>query len=197
MLVLRMTRVAVNLLRARELSTYVEDGRVLEIGCGTASGSIFVAKRCPRNEIVAMDSSFQALKLAAANCRKNTSRISLLLADALNLPFVPGSFHLVWSSGVLEHFSDARTPLQEIIRILVNEGKTVILVPTHNNILVKIRDLAHRLTGLHFVFSDAWGGERAYPTDVPASCRSLGMKIVSHRNVAWELFVESITVASL
>jgi SAM-dependent methyltransferase len=195
--ILSMTRVVVNLLRAREVSAYVEDGRVLEIGCGTATGSIFLEKRCPKSEIVAVDTSLQALKLASRNCKKNKSRISLLLADALRLPFVPNSFDLVWSSGVLEHFADAQPPLRAITSILTIGGRIVILVPTHNNLLVKIRDAIRRFTGLYLDFNAAWGGEAAYPTDVPSSCRSLGLKIISHRNVAWELFVESITVASL
>ena len=194
---LRMTRVVVNLLRAREVSTYVEDGRVLEIGCGTATGSIFVEKRRPKSENIAVDTSLQALKLASGNCKRRKSRVSLILADALNLPFAPNSFDLVWSSGVLEHFSDAQAPLRSIARVLTNRGRIVILVPTHNNILVRIRDVIHRLTGLHLIFSAAWGGDAAYPTDVPSSCRSLGLKLVSHRNLAWELFVESITVATL
>src|SRR3989442_14379586 len=77
---LRMTRGVVNLLRDHEVSTDVEDGRVLEIGCGTATGSIFVEKRRPQSENIAVDTSFQALKLASGNCKRRKSRVTLIRA---------------------------------------------------------------------------------------------------------------------
>lgn len=95
-------------------------GRALEVGCGSARISVFLAHR--GYEMVCMDLSSQALSLAARNASLYGTQCDLVKADALRLPFKDGAFDMVFSTGLLEHFNDPSPIVAEMVRVLANGG---------------------------------------------------------------------------
>jgi len=92
-------------------------GRVVEIGCG--SGRLLVrVGRAAAVDLVAVDPSPSALSLAALTAASNGLRVHRVRGDARSLPFPSGSFDLVLSGGLLEHFEDPRPVLREMVRVL-------------------------------------------------------------------------------
>ncbi len=92
-------------------------GISLEVGCGSARLSVFLAERglFP----VGLDYSMSALRLAGRNFQTDRiDRRALVQGDALLLPFRDGAFDVVLSTGLLEHFEDATPAAQEMVRVL-------------------------------------------------------------------------------
>lgn len=105
--------------------------RVLDLCCGT--GDQALALRQPGIEIVAADFCLPMLALAApkfravagasdpasgANGQSRLPELSLLNADALNLPFPDGSFHAATVSFGLRNVADLDGALAELARVL-------------------------------------------------------------------------------
>lgn len=94
----------------------VSPKRVLEVGCGSATMSTFFAKA--GSEAHALDVSPGALQAAKARLAHNATTGSLYQGDAFRLPFRDGSFDLVMSCGLLEHFTDMTPVVREMTRVL-------------------------------------------------------------------------------
>lgn len=73
--------------------------RVADVGCGSGRWATFVAPLC--RELVVVDYS-EAVFVARANLRTADNSI-FVMADALDLPFAPGSFDFLYCLGVLHH----------------------------------------------------------------------------------------------
>jgi SAM-dependent methyltransferase len=105
-----------DLLAAKGITT----GRVLELGCGSAGMSIYLANR--GFEVWALDISANALRVARMNAGLHGSPESLNLTcgDILRLPFAGGGFDVVMSYGLLEHFQERELAelLPESLRLL-------------------------------------------------------------------------------
>ncbi|MDA2916136.1 methyltransferase domain-containing protein [Nitrospinae bacterium AH_259_B05_G02_I21] len=95
-------------------------GLSVELGCGRADTSLFLAKRGWQPAL--LDISQTALELAKSNFSEEKASCVLTRADLLSAPFREHSFHLVMSFGVLEHFEDPVRPLREMVRILKPGG---------------------------------------------------------------------------
>lgn len=105
----------------------ISAGLALECGCGTAGMSVYLANR--GFMAIGTDVSPNALELARMNVLENgsadgISRLQLLGADAFVLPFSDGSFDLVMSHGLLEHFDrqSLRRVMRETVRVLKPGG---------------------------------------------------------------------------
>lgn len=103
--------------------------RVLEIGSGAGGHSALFA--CHGARVTAVDITFArarstAVKFAllgdfAVDC-------GALQADCENLPFADNSFDIVYSNGVLHHTADTEQAIAEVWRVLVPEGRAVIML---------------------------------------------------------------------
>jgi SAM-dependent methyltransferase len=102
-----------------ELSAACSTGRLLEIGCGEG----YLLEQLRASEKVAVDISAEALQRAQARTRAN---VSVALAE--RLPFASGSFDIVVSVGVMEHFIDDRQATREICRVLKPSAHYVALI---------------------------------------------------------------------
>lgn len=102
--------------------------RVLEIGCGTAIDSLALAE-ATNCRAYGIDLSIEAIKTALQASSTFTVGIILAQADVHELPFKEETFDLVFSQGVLEHFSDPRSVIEEQRRVLRSGGRLVISVP--------------------------------------------------------------------
>lgn len=106
--------------------------RVLEVGCGRGSLSCYYADAGYSCELI--DLSAKAIDVAKAIFDHNKLKASFAVGDANNLPYTDGSFDVVFSIGLLEHFEDIKTPLAEQVRVL-NKGGIFIgyVVPKYTN----------------------------------------------------------------
>jgi SAM-dependent methyltransferase len=113
-------------IKLKRLLTFLPSkGKTLEVGCGSARLSAFLARQ--GHSAVCLDYSLNAIAAA----RRNFSRLGLtagpvagrfLLGDAFRLPFRSGSFDAVLSTGLLEHFEDPSGIVREMVRVLAPGG---------------------------------------------------------------------------
>ena len=96
------------------------DGSSLEVGCGSARLSCFLARQGYRT--VCLDFSRAALGAAEANYRAAAAPGRFVAGDALALPFCDGHFDAVLSTGLLEHFEDPSPVVREMVRVLRGGG---------------------------------------------------------------------------
>jgi SAM-dependent methyltransferase len=92
-------------------------GRALEVGCGSARLLARVGTTAPL-ELVALDPAPSALGIARRTAEHARVEMDRCRGDALALPFRSGSFDLVLSGGLLEHFRDPVPVLAEMVRVL-------------------------------------------------------------------------------
>jgi len=99
-------------------------GRLLDVGCGTATLSIELARRFPEARVVGFDADGAALAIARAKAAGARVRIDLEQAFADRMPFPSGSFDAAVSSLFFHHLRrDAkRAVLAEILRVLKPGG---------------------------------------------------------------------------
>ncbi len=113
-----------------EMDLSALDGReVLEIGPGSGGHSALFASYGAKmtciditaDRVQATAEKFRLMGDRAAGCRTFQS-------DAENLPFVDGTFDIVYSNGVLHHTPDTEKALSEVHRVLKPGGKAVIML---------------------------------------------------------------------
>jgi len=103
---------------------------IVDIGCGRGFYLRALATLFPRNKIIGIDRNRHYLRIAAKFAP--SSNISLIQADAQQLPFENSSVHWIVASEILEHLDNDLLALQEIHRILEPKGKAIISVPHKN-----------------------------------------------------------------
>jgi len=103
------------------------DDVVVDLGCGVGRYSILLSKKV--QFLIAIDYSFESLKLLRNSCLKEGSNnILIIQADVTKLPLLSSSFNKIVSNQVLTLLpgEDARNQgCAEIFRILAKEGRYV------------------------------------------------------------------------
>jgi SAM-dependent methyltransferase len=101
------------------------DARIAEIGCGTGQMSLYLARA--DRVIVAADLSRAALALgAAAAQRYRVDRVQFVESDLHRPGLKPGSFDVVYSSGVLHHTTDPRKAFAAVAQLARPGGVVVV-----------------------------------------------------------------------
>ena len=103
--------------------------RVLDIGCGTGSLAVLIARLHPAVEVVALDPDPKALSRAARKARRAGVTIEFERGFSDTLPFRDGSFDRVFSSFMFHHLNreeKART-LRDVRRVLKSGGSLHLL----------------------------------------------------------------------
>jgi demethylmenaquinone methyltransferase / 2-methoxy-6-polyprenyl-1,4-benzoquinol methylase len=102
------------------------DPRILDVGCGTADLSLAFSRLGP---VIGCDFCQPMLRVGARKLiRHGIGRsVSLLGADALELPFPADSFDIVVSAFVLRNLTDIDRGIREMYRVLRPEGIVGIL----------------------------------------------------------------------
>ena len=107
----------------------VHGRRVLELGCGAASGARWL--RGAGAEVVAMDLSAGMLRQAREGSDRSGVRVPLVQADALALPFAIGAFDIVFTAfGAVPFVADSGAVMREVARVLRPGGSWVFSI-TH------------------------------------------------------------------
>ncbi len=91
-------------------------GKTLEVGCGSARLSRFLA--AARFQVAGVDYEMGALRYAREAFVGSGLDGDLVRADVNRLPFRTGSFDAVLSTGLLEHFLDPYPIVLEMVRVL-------------------------------------------------------------------------------
>lgn len=98
-------------------------GRLLDAGCGSGKYSIPLHMR--GFDVIGVDVSPGALKMAAKGSVFRKLDIKFLLADVCHLPFPDASFDIIWCYGVLQHLlsEERELAISEFRRLLRCGGK--------------------------------------------------------------------------
>jgi SAM-dependent methyltransferase len=113
-----------------DLVRTVAHERLLEVGCG--EGALLAA--LPGTHRYGIDPSVHALIRA-----RSRGDVRCSVARAEELPFPSGSFEVVVSVGVMEHFEDPAAATAEICRVLVPSGHYIALIHTDMSRVQRVR----------------------------------------------------------
>ena len=92
-------------------------GSAIEVGAG--SGRLLIRLGQERAyRLVAVDYAPYAVRAVRENLRRSAQRGDALFGDAQALPFADGSFDVVLSGGLLEHFREPLPAIREMARVL-------------------------------------------------------------------------------
>jgi SAM-dependent methyltransferase len=101
------------------------DNRVLEAGSGPGFASWLFAQCSQVRLSVAVDLDVEAIREG----RKLNPGRSVIVADLYKLPFRSQSFDLVWNSSTLEHLAFPDAALEEMRRVVRDEGYVFVGTP--------------------------------------------------------------------
>lgn len=107
------------------------EGTVLDLGCGTGTHSVRLARR--GYDVVAVDLSLHGVRATRERFRREDLKGQFLVADAEHLPFKTGSIDVLWSSLLLHHFPKLETLPEELAR--VTRSRLIALEPNAQNFL--------------------------------------------------------------
>jgi 2-polyprenyl-3-methyl-5-hydroxy-6-metoxy-1,4-benzoquinol methylase len=116
---------------------------LLDIGCNWGRWSLAAARAGYRP--IGIDPSFEAISFAKRIAQQLGADVHYVVADGRHLPFAPASLDVVFSYGVLQHFSkaDVRVSLRAVKTVLKPEGYSWIQMPNALGLL-SIARLAQR-----------------------------------------------------
>jgi SAM-dependent methyltransferase/uncharacterized protein YbaR (Trm112 family) len=116
---------------------------LLDIGCNWGRWSIAAARSGYRP--IGVDPSFEAIVAARRIARQLGADTRYVVADARRLPFADDTFDVVFSYGVLQHFSksDVAVSVDEIARVVMRSGYSWVQMPNALGALNAVR-LAQR-----------------------------------------------------
>jgi ubiquinone/menaquinone biosynthesis C-methylase UbiE len=103
-----------------------QNGRVLDVGCGGAKFTKYVADQRPDVDIVGIDLSEPQLTRASKLLRGYGDRVRFELGDATQLKFPDASFDGVLSYGSIKHWTSQDAGLAECLRVLKPGGPLLV-----------------------------------------------------------------------
>jgi ubiquinone/menaquinone biosynthesis C-methylase UbiE len=101
---------------------------ILEVGSGSGALSFAILKR-KTSTLLTVDNKLEILKKVKAAAQKLGLSVTVVCADAFNLPFKKDTVDTVFSQGLLEHFNDR--DIEGIIKekLRVARGNIIFSVP--------------------------------------------------------------------
>lgn len=107
--------------------------RVLELGCAPGKILAWVAARFDA-EVAGLDYSERGIEWSRTLFQHLGTRADLRCEDVFHTTFEPGSFDLVYSSGLIEHFEDPRAIVRAHVALTKPGGTTVIAIPDYGRV---------------------------------------------------------------
>ena len=122
------------------------DARIVEIGCGTGQMSLFLARG--ERRVIGADLTRASLLLGADAARRfGIDGVTFVETDLTSPALRPGSFDLVYCSGVLHHTPDPRASFARIVELARPGG--MIVLGLYNKVArlpLRVRRVVSRLT---------------------------------------------------
>lgn len=119
--------------------------KLLELGCGRATSSIFQALNLGV-KIYPTDYSEAALAIARKNVKKYGLKASFKQADLYAMPFEGGFFDAIISLGVMEHIDEPKMAYREMYRLLKKDGVMISMnVPEHADNIQRVAGPVNRV----------------------------------------------------
>jgi ubiquinone/menaquinone biosynthesis C-methylase UbiE/uncharacterized protein YbaR (Trm112 family) len=109
-------------------------GKILDLGCGSGE-AIARLIDLGGESVIGMDISLTELKLAQKLLEEAGISACLVAACAEAMPFCSDYFDFVYSPDVIEHVSDQGRYLDEIYRILTQDGKVLLNSPNRYSLV--------------------------------------------------------------
>ena len=102
--------------------------RILDLGCGTATGTLKVKQSYPSAQVVGVEIDPEVLARARSKSEKNGLEVELVESSATELPFEAESFDAVISNLVFHHLDAVQKgeALQEVRRVLRPGGRLLL-----------------------------------------------------------------------
>jgi SAM-dependent methyltransferase len=137
---------------ARQLARYtskISFAKILEVGCGSARTLHYLDKNYTSSLCYAMDLSPIAIQIV----RNISPAFNSGVASAFDLPISAGQIDVVFSIGLIEHFTrqQARQIILEKIRVARQGGVIAIVVPWQSSVY---NLMVRKAFGKHWPFGD-------------------------------------------
>lgn len=114
---------------AEEALQATTEGTMLDLGCGSLAFTARTYCRYPERPVILADQSLKMLRMAKSKLiqlkGKVPDNLTLLHADALQLPFQEKTFRTVLSENLLHCLPDTGVLLKRLDKIIANDGKMI------------------------------------------------------------------------
>jgi len=180
------------------INSYIKQGLFLDVGCG-AGYAMKKAKEEAGCIPFGIDPNPMEHGVGRINSNYNIDIENLLQGHAENIPFPDQHFDTVYSSHVLEHVNDKARSLQEMKRVLKNDGVLIIGMPTATmawiNWFTQVLFTTHtKFVNLLFSRMIKTGTTKWWELFIPASHSSAGKTVLSdiinYREKVWKSDIE-------
>jgi ubiquinone/menaquinone biosynthesis C-methylase UbiE len=151
-------------------------GRSLDAGCGSGRYTLAISEFC--DTTIGVDFGDRGLEVATelrnTVAKEQSTNVSFIKADLLNLPFEDGSFDFVMSNGTAHHTTDPILALHEVVRVMKKGGHAFIYLYGSGGVFWYVRKRLNKIMKLipqaytslvlkalgmpseRFIFEDNW-----------------------------------------
>lgn len=105
----------------------LENGPILDLACGTGDVSFSLARKFPTIEIIGADLSKGMIEFAQKRKKGQFPNLSFRIEDAENLSFKNQSFEVLTIAFGVRNFENLEQGLQEMHRVLKDDGTMIVL----------------------------------------------------------------------
>ncbi|GEM_PF-1708351 len=145
---------------------------IVDAGCGSGS-TLSILRRLGYAKAIGIDAAVNSLKISAQLFGFQTDK-DVFLRDIKQTGFADGSFDMVFSQGVLEHYEN-RSDALEIVKEMCRISRRYILLvqPDQTSLTGRLKELWHSLSGA------SWEKEYRYTrTDYTSMLDKCGFRLV-------------------
>lgn len=115
-----------NIVRYLFVKDIVKNKKILDAGCGTGYGTIFLANSGAR-EVLAFDVNEQAIQYAKQHFQHENLQYNVMSLEDIQLP--DKSFDIITSFEVIEHVKNPQRAIAELKRVLKDDGVLIMSTP--------------------------------------------------------------------
>lgn len=165
------------------------DDMILEIGCGNCNFTKFLKKERLRN-YVGLDISQEMLALAESGIRR-------VQADLYSMPFTDGSAKVIVSIYNLEHLHRIDNAIDEIFRVLSDDGTFLFVIPMENGFLYNLgrnlttRRIVEKRYGIDYMKIIR---EYEHPNSAEDIVKKIDKRFHIKKKLFWPFFMPSVNL---